>query len=425
MSGRGNDVGSKNPCQTKSTMSASPDSQNRLNILVLASTYPRWAEDPEPGFVHELCKRLSLEHQVIVLCPHAVGALTTEVLDGVDVVRYRYAPENWEALVNNGGIVNNLRRKPSMALLLPGFIFFQFWIAMRLARTRRIDAIHAHWLIPQGLIAALVSFASGRKIPFIVTSHGADLYALRGRLMNSLKRFVVKHANAVTVVSDAMQLEMARLEIETTKVSVQPMGVDLENRFTPGPEEERSADEILFVGRLVEKKGLNYLLDAMPAIRAAKPSVCLKIAGFGPEETALREQVDRMQLNGVVHFLGPVQHADLPALYRRAAVFIAPFVRASNGDVEGLGLVVAEAIGCHCPVIVGDVPAVKNVVSDDEGKVISPLDTEALANAVVEILENPKSALDLATKARFRLSQQLSWPVVAAGYSKLLKKIAA
>lgn len=345
------------------------------------------------------------------------------MLDGVEIVRYRYAPENWEVLVNNGGIVNNLRRKPSMALLLPGFVFSQLWSAIGIARRRRVDAIHAHWLIPQGLIAALISLVSRKKIPFVVTSHGADLYALRGQLMNLLKRFVVKRAKAVTVVSDAMRLEMARLKIETTMVSVQPMGVDLEGRFTPGFEGERSSDEILFVGRLVEKKGLNYLLDAMPAIHAVKPSASLNIAGFGPEEAALREQVDRMQLSGSVHFLGPVQHVDLPRLYRRAAVFVAPFVRATNGDAEGLGLVVVEAIGCHCPIVVGDVPAVKNIITDGEGKVVSPLDTEALANAVVDILDNPKSALDSVAMIRLRLRQQLSWPVVATGYSELLRKI--
>jgi glycosyltransferase involved in cell wall biosynthesis len=406
-----------------STMCAAPADVSRLTILVLASTYPRWAGDPEPGFIHELCKRLSLEHRIIVLCPHATGASATEMLDGVEVVRYRYAPEKWEVLVNNGGIVNNLRRKPLMAMLLPSFFLFQLFVAARLARLHRIDAIHAHWLIPQGLIAALVCRLFAKKIPFIVTSHGADLYALRGRLMSLLKRFVAKRANAITVVSGAMQSDMARLEVEVNKITVQPMGIDFESRFTPHPATERSLDEILFVGRLVEKKGLNYLLDAMPAICAARPSVRLKIAGFGPEEASLREQAGRMGLNQVVHFIGPVRQADLPALYRQAAVLVAPFVRASNGDVEGLGLVVGEAIGCHCPVIVGDVPAVKDVITDGEGKVISPLDAAALANAVVAVMENPKSALDSVTKARIRLNRQLSWPVVAAGYSKLLRKI--
>ena len=396
---------------------------SRLNILVLTSTYPRWADDPEPGFVHELCKRLSLEHRVVVLCPHATGALNTEVLDGVEVVRYRYAPEKWEVLVNNGGIVNNLRRKPLMSLLLPGFVFFQLWAAMRLARRCRIHVIHAHWLIPQGLIASLISHLLSRKIPFAVTSHGADLYALRGRLMNFLKRFVARRANAVTVVSSVMKADMTRIDVESVKVSVQPMGVDFGNRFTPDLEVRRSTDEILFVGRLVEKKGLTYLLDALPKIHAVRPSVHLKIAGFGPEEAPLREQVRRMQLTKFVDFLGPISQADLPTLYRRAAVFVAPFVRAENGDTEGLGLVVAEAIGCHCPVVVGNVPAIKDIISDDGGEAINPRDIDALANAVVAVLEDPKLAHDSVVEARLRLNQKLSWSAVGDGYSKLLKRI--
>ncbi len=404
------------------TIPTSPAALSRLTILVLASTYPRWAGDPEPAFVHELCKYLSLEHRVIVLCPHAPGALEKEMFDGVEVVRYRYAPRSWEILVNAGGIINNLRQKPLTALLLPGFIFFQFWGAVRLARLHRVDAIHAHWLIPQGLIAAVVGSLFSRRIPFVVTSHGADLYALRGWLMGLLKRFVAARANAITVVSGAMQSDIVRLKVQLAKVSIQPMGIDFESRFTPDPAVARSSNEILFVGRLVEKKGLSYLIDAMPAILAARPSACLKIVGFGPEEIPLRERVRRMRLSQV-HFMGAVQQADLPTLYRRAAVFVAPFVRASNGDIEGLGLVVGEAIGCHCPVVAGDVPAVKDVIAEGEGRVVSPLDTAALANAIVEILENPKPALDSVTKARLRLMQQLSWPVVAAGYSKLLRKI--
>ena len=82
-----------------------------INLLVLASTYPRWAGDPEPSFVHELARRMGTEFRVIVVCPHAMGAKQKELLDGVEVVRYRYAPERWETLVNDGGIVANLKAR--------------------------------------------------------------------------------------------------------------------------------------------------------------------------------------------------------------------------------------------------------------------------------------------------------------------------
>src|SRR5690606_19363195 len=125
----------------------------RPTLLVLASTYPRWEGDPEPGFVHELAKRLVEHFHVVVVGPHAPGALTQEVIDGVEIHRYRYAPVGLQTLVNNGGIVTNLRRSRWKLSLVPGFLLAQLWCAWRLVNTRKVDLIHAHWLIPQGLLA--------------------------------------------------------------------------------------------------------------------------------------------------------------------------------------------------------------------------------------------------------------------------------
>src|SRR5690606_34159902 len=96
------------------------DVATRPNLMVLASTYPRWAGDPEPSFVHELARRLTDRFNVTVLCPHAPGTASSEAMDGVQIIRYRYAPSAWETLVNDGGIVANLRRTKWKALLLPG-----------------------------------------------------------------------------------------------------------------------------------------------------------------------------------------------------------------------------------------------------------------------------------------------------------------
>ena len=86
--------------------------KKRPKLLVLASTYPRWAADHEPGFVHELSSRLTDRFEVRVLTPHHKGAATREERDGVDVYRYRYAPEKLETLIYDGGMVTNLRRQP-------------------------------------------------------------------------------------------------------------------------------------------------------------------------------------------------------------------------------------------------------------------------------------------------------------------------
>ncbi len=396
------------------------ETQALPTLLVLTSTYPRWSGDPEPGFVHELSKRLTNHFRVLVLGPHALGAHNSEIFDGVEVVRYRYAPEKWETLVNDGGIVSNLRGNRWKALLVPLFLGMQLWSAWRLLRAHRIDVIHAHWLVPQGLVAAILQWASGYKVPFVVTSHGADLYALKGRAFSALKRHVAASASAVTVVSEAMRSHVLCMGVDAIDVLLRPMGVDLDGRFVPDPGVRRSQSEILFVGRLVEKKGLKYLLDAMPSILEKCPEATLTIVGFGPERQALDEQTMRLGIEDRVRFLGAVPQHELPALYRRAAVFVAPFVEASSGDQEGLGLVLVEAIGCGCPVVAGDVPAVWDILGARSGNRVNPVETELLVDAVVAVLDDPQSAHGDASRLRDTLTKKLDWRNVADGYAQLL-----
>ncbi len=216
-----------------------------------------------------------------------------------------------------------------------------------------------------------------------------------------------------------MRIAVAGLVGTKVRVEVMPMGVDLERRFTPDEAVTRSTDEILFVGRLVEKKGLRHLLDAMPAILSVRPQARLTIAGFGHEEPALRRQAAALGLDSRVDFIGAVSQSDLPELYRRAAVFVAPFVQARSGDQEGLGLVVVEAIGCGCPVVVGDVPAAADLP-------VRPVkvDADSLANAVCEIfLERPEDGKKASEAAREVCVQKFGWHSTGDGYGRLLASV--
>lgn len=397
--------------------------RSKPRLLVLTSTYPRWAGDPEPAFVHELSKRLVENFHVIVLGPHAPGARAREVLDGVQVVRYRYAPKRWETLVNDGGIVTNLRRSPRKYLLVPTFVLMQFLAAWRLVRRHNIEVVHAHWLLPQGLIAAALRFTTGRATAFVVTSHGADLYALNGRMLNALKRFVLRRASAATVVSKTMLDRLRGFGADIGKVSVLPMGVDLTERFTPDHSVPRSQGEMLFVGRLVEKKGLRYLIDAMPTVLGSTPYARLTIAGFGPEEAALKAQVKRLGLESVITFLGAVQQMELPSLYRRAALFVAPFVKADTGDQEGLPVALMEAVACGCPVVAGHVPGIDDLLGDLTSELcVDARDPQALAARIVAGLNHPEAERARAQRVRDTASAHVDWTRIARGYTDLFRE---
>ncbi|MGH8488247.1 MAG: glycosyltransferase [Gammaproteobacteria bacterium] len=396
----------------------------RRRLLVLASTYPRWRDDPEPGFVHELAKRLAGTFEVTVLGPHAPGAAARESLDGVDVVRYRYAPRRLETLVNDGGIVTNLKRQPWKWLLVPGFLFGLLGRTWRLVRVWRPHVIHAHWLLPQGLVVAMLARIDPAVPPFLVTSHGADLFALRSKSLQALKRFVLRRAAAVTVVSSAMRDELRHMGGDAGKVDVQPMGVDLGERFTPDARVARSHDELLFVGRLVEKKGLRHLIDAMPTILKTHPSAFLTVAGFGPEEDERRAQAARLGLHDKVRFLGAVRQEELPTLYRRAAVFVAPFVEAASGDREGFGLVTVEATGCGCPVVVSDLPAVRDVFAEGGVSLVRPGDPNALASACIEVFQAESAqSRERLERCCNRLLARFDWNSRASAYASLLRRL--
>lgn len=390
-------------------------------LLVLASTYPRWRDDPEPGFVHELSRRLTADFEVTVLCPHAPEAATQEELDGVSVERYRYAPAAWETLVHGGGMVANLRRNPLKWLLVPGFLLGQAWVARRIVRRRSVDVLHVHWLIPQGLVALLLR-PLGCRTPYLVTSHGADLYSLRGSLSRALKRRVAAGSAAMSVVSGAMVEEAARIRLKPPKLEILPMGVDFHGRFVPDTAVRREEDRILFVGRLVPKKGLAYLLDAMPAVLARRPRVRLAIVGFGPEETALKAQAQRLGLGERVEFLGARAQGELPALYRNASLFVAPFVKEASGDQEGLPVALMEAVGCGCPVVAGEVAGLSDLLGDAADQIcVDAKDSTALAAAILKSLEAPAEAAARALEVRQRALQKVDWSAVAVGYSRLLK----
>jgi glycosyltransferase involved in cell wall biosynthesis len=358
--------------------------------------------------------------EVIALVPDAPGADPSDSFDGVEVIRYRYAPRRLQTLVFGGGIVANLRAARWKWLLLPGFLIGQYLAARRILRARKIDLIHAHWLLPQGLIARRL--ARLHKIPYVVTSHGGDLFGLRGKWPTRFKRKVASDCAAMTVVSSAMREEAARIGLRPPRIDVLPMGVDLQDRFVPDVQAQRATDELLFVGRLVPKKGLTHLLDALPAVIAQRPQVRLVIAGFGPEDAALKTQARRLGVADRVEFKGATPQADLPMLYRRASVFVAPFVRDASGDQEGLPVALMEALGCGCPVVVGNVAGVRDLLgaAADEG-CVDPRDASALAAKIIVVLNDPVAAIRRAQTLRSVAADRVDWRRIADAYATLLE----
>lgn len=393
-------------------------------LLVLASTFPRWEGDTEPRFVESLSCELSGSFNVVVLAPHCRGAARQEFMQcgkrTLEVHRFRYCFDALETLAYDGGMLSRVRQNPLRVLLLPLFLLGQMIATTRLCRSHDVDVIHAHWIIPQGFAVAALSVLWRRSPPFLVTSHGGDLYALGGSLLERLKRWVLARANAVTVVSGAMRSYCEEKDIATDRILVRSMGVDLDARFTPG-DNESPRDGLVFVGRLVEKKGVSFLIEAVGILADRYPQLRLSIVGDGPLRESLEELARDLEVEDKVHFVGSVLNEEVPDHLRAAKISVMPSVVASSGDQEGLGLVAVEALGCGCAVVAFDLPAVRDtVIHGKTGLMAEPGNAADLAEKIALLLEDNDLRKRLAESGRRRALDKFTWPAVGKSYVEII-----
>lgn len=394
---------------------------SRPRLLVLTSTFPRWVDDHEPPFVFELARRLTGRFAVTVLAPHAPGAARHEVMDGVEVQRFVYAPPSLERLAYEGGIPTRIRQQPALVLLVPLFVAAQLFATVRLLWRLRPAAIHAHWLLPQGLVASIARRLGGRRSRLVVTAHGADVHGLRSPLARWAKRHVLQQADAVAVASVALGRELQRQAPGPWTPQVLPMGIDLQSQFVPGPAGARR-HTLLFCGRLVRKKGIETLVRAFPAVLGRHPAWRLIIAGGGPERGRLEALRGELGLDALIRFTGPYRNAELPALLAQSDIAVFPFEQADGGDQEGLGLVMVEAMGCGLPVVAGDVPAVHDVIHHERtGLLTPPRDPAALADAILRLIGDEAFATSLAERGRAFVVERFDWAAVADRYCAVLR----
>ena len=252
---------------------------------------------------------------------------------------------------------------------------------------------------------------------------GGDLYGLKGWLPTRLKKWIITNSKALTVVSWSMREEVKGLVADHEKIHVIPMGTDLKNRFIP-PKTRQNKGSLLFIGRLVEKKGLCYLIDALPLILKKHPQASLRIAGDGPEKGNLQSQSKRLGINDHVHFLGAVKNKFLPALYQESNVVVFPSVIANDGDREGFGLVLVEALGCECATVVTDLPAMQDIIVDGKtGFVVPQKNVQKLAEKIVSLLDDPETGRWVGKEGRRFVVERYDWDEIARQYAALIESI--
>jgi colanic acid/amylovoran biosynthesis glycosyltransferase len=367
-------------------------SSRRPRLLVLASTFPASAGDSAPAFVRDLAAYESRQYDTTVLVPSVPGGASREETHGVSVVRFRYFLRRWEDLAD-GAILENLRARKSRWLQVAPFLVAETWAVRRLVRDLDPDVLHVHWIIPQGLVALV---AKGRR-PMLVTTLGGDLYGLRDPVTRLLIKAVLRRTAAVTTMNEDMRQRVIDLGARPEHVTVLPMGADVDGIRALTSGVNPVAGRILFVGRLVEKKGAGVLLAAMRLPPAQGYE--LRIVGGGP----LRQDLEALAEGLPVTFLGALHRSELALEYAAASVVVFPSVLASSGDQDGLPVALLEAMAAGRPVIVSALPGLADAVEDGvSGRVVRSGDPQSLAAAIGSILADETEAQRLGRGASER-----------------------
>lgn len=265
--------------------------------------------------------------------------------------------------------------------LLKGF----GWLTPRFRRALAAEEpvlVHAHF----GTNApAAIPIARALGVPLVVTFHGADIATTARTSAERARRArVFASAARVIAVSDFIAERLRANGCPAELITVHHIGVDTRH-FRPDGDAPRTANLVLFVGRLVAKKGLTHLLAAMPAVLRAVPGAELVVAGDGPLRADLEREAAGAALP--VRFLGVQSPAAVRDLMCRAAVLCAPGVVTARGDAEGLGMMIVESQACGLPVVTtpsGGAP--EGIVDGETGLVVPAGDAAALATALVAVL---------------------------------------
>lgn len=262
-------------------------------------------------------------------------------------------------------------------------------------RGRGIGAVHAHMANVPTMIALYIARTLG--VPFSFTGHAADLFVQRAALA-----FKLEEASFVSCIShwhrdfyrSIAAIGEERLPVVRCSVAI-PAEV--------GPEWR----EVVTVARLVAKKGIDLLIDAFH--RAAPEGWTLRILGDGPERAKLEAQAAALGLADRVRFDGARPHADCLAAIATAGLFVLPCRTATNDDRDGIPVVLMEAMAAGRAVIAGDLPTIRELVSDGEtGLLAPPDDAAALAALIGRLSADPDERRRLGHAARAFVAEEFS-----------------
>ncbi|KKH16921.1 glycosyltransferase family 4 protein [Methanosarcina mazei] len=357
------------------------------NILIVSHLIPNNIEQNSGTFVFDQVMMLSKFTTIKVIAP---------------VVWFPFSK-----FTKKWGKLRNVKRKRSYGNLevyyprylaipnrvsatLASFLYFisVFMEALNIKRRFKFDIIHAHFAYPDGASSVLLSQIF--KKPVILTVHGSDINEFpKRKALRHLIVYTLNHVSHVIAVSESLKQNIIKLGIDESKITVIPNGYD-PTMFKIIDKEKcriklnipQNKKIILFIGNLVDVKGINYLIEAMAKIREHDNEILLIIIGEGDRKDKFKLLTQNYNLETYIKFVGPQKHDEIPLWFNACDLFVLPSVN------EGFGIVLIEAAACGKPVVASNVGGIPEASNPIARKLVPPKDPDALAISILEMLSS-------------------------------------
>ncbi len=407
-----------------------------MKICLLTHTFPRYDSDSAAPFMDGLARGMVASgNSVVVLTPFSERFSWNKSELPYKLVTYKYIFPSFLHKIGYSETLTNDKKLKLTSLILSPFLYLFGIIALfKLVKKEKIDIINAHWILPNGVVGAIVSILT--NIPLVSTLPGSDVYmAKKNFLFRFLAKFAARFSKIVTSNSPQLLKDLEKITDENILVKSEAIiyGVD-PSKFKVNLSRSKMMRKnlniterqkiVLGVGRLVEKKGFKFLIKAAPAVLSKDPNVIFVIVGEGDQKQYLKSLSQKLNVYNNFRFIGEVDYKNLIYYYNLADVFILPSVRDTSGNLDDQSVSVIEAMACAKPVITTDFSGYRLVVKNEvNGFLVKEKSVTGISNAITGILGSYQKIRAMGRMSRKLVEQNFSWKDVGNSYSDLFERV--
>jgi glycosyltransferase involved in cell wall biosynthesis len=392
-----------------------------MRVCMITTTYPRFVDDAAAPFIADIAEGIAaLGHRVDVILPYHPQLRDTE-RNGVSLHPYHVPGDRKQPIWGYAQSMQaDVKLKKKALALAPFAAYSAFRCASEVVSRKGCDLVHAHWVLPNGYVAAKV--AKKFKLPLVISLHGSDMFlARKSKFFGLLAGRILRKAAMVTACSPDLQEQAA--QISGRPVRLLEYGVNIE-QFQPSASSAPIPYSIFTAGRLVYKKGFLQLLDAFAKVHNYYPDSTLTIAGSGPLLAKLQEHTRFLGLQESIKFPGNIDRRRLPDSFASSDVVAVPSVTDEMGNRDGLPNVFLEALSAGSAIVATDIPGIQNVAQHNrEALIVTAGDVDTLCDAILLLFQNPDVKERLRRAARERAVAELSWDVKCKEFEQIYRQV--